>query len=99
MTKSEGSGIAVVTADLSGHEPVACHTQDGLTICYYDVEGQAYLDFNWQNGSEWDVLANEETLRQVSCDLMQRLTGRAYVAADEWDVLLAGDESGEASAL
>lgn len=99
MNDSEDLGIAVVEADLDGHEPVACHTQDGLTICFYDIEGQAYLDFTWQDGSEWDVLANEETLRQVSCDLMQRLTGRAYVAADEWDALLAGDESGETSAL
>lgn len=98
MNELLGQGVKIVSTDLSGNEPVACREEDGLTICYYDVDGDGFLDFSWAEGSQWDVLADDETLRQVSCDLLQRLTGRAYVVAEDWGEALAAAGGGDTTA-
>lgn len=95
MTEINKEQLEVAQVDLSGHEPVACHEQEGLKICYYDVDGCAYLDFDYDEASEWSVLGNDETLREVACDLLQRLTGEPYISVEAVDIEGVDTSAGE----
>lgn len=95
MTEIMESRVEVTQIDLSDHEPVACHEQEGLKICYYDVDGCAYLDFDYDEEGEWSVLSNDETLREVACDLLQRLTGEPYVSIESVNIEGVDTSAGE----
>lgn len=68
--------------DFTGHEPVLHIEDEGLDVRGYEIGGQFYLDFNWEPGSRWGFLDDEDLFREFVSNWLADMTGQAMTEAE-----------------
>jgi len=68
--------------NLQEHEPVFHIEDDGLGIRGYEIEGQFIVDFDWEPGSQWEFLEDEEAFQEYVVRWLEEMTGEPMSAVE-----------------
>jgi hypothetical protein len=80
---------------LDEHEPVFHIEDDGLGIKGYEIDGRFIVDFDWEPGSQWEFLDDEEAFQDYVARWLEVMTGEP-MSAVEVKALQVARESGAA---
>lgn len=88
VVQSDSDALMAVDLELEDREPFDLLEHEGLTVRFYELDGQLVLDFDYDPEGVWAYLEEPEALKAFAQQLLDRL------GDEPQDPVAAGSEAG-----